>query len=370
MSFSIGIVGLPNVGKSTLFKALTKKQVDASNYPFCTIDPNVGTVAVPDERIDKLAELSKSKKTIYTTIEFVDIAGLVKDAHKGEGLGNKFLANIREVDAIVQVLRHFTDKNVVHVDGKIDPESDKETINLELIFADLETVKKRIGKNVKGLHANDKDAKILEPILDNLKAGLEQGKLASEIITDDKEKLLIKNLSLLTSKPMIYILNVDEDNIYPAYANSASVATLAKGAASAGRQESDYITISAKIESELAELLPEETKEMLKELELESAGLDKLIKKSYEILDLITFLTTGPKESRCWTVKKDSLAPQAAGVIHTDFEEQFIKVDIIEWQKLLDAGSEQKAHEQGLIRTEGKEYVIKDGDVCHFKTGA
>jgi len=348
MSFSIGIVGLPNVGKSTLFKALTKKQVDASNYPFCTIDPNVGTVAVPDERIDQLTKLSQSAKTIYTTIEFVDIAGLVKDAHKGEGLGNQFLANIREVDAIVQVLRHFTDKNVVHVDGRIDPESDKETINLELIFADLETLKKRIAKNQKNLHANDKEAKKLQPILDNLKAGLESGQLASEIITDEEEKELIKDLSLLTMKPMIYILNVDEDNIY---------------------QETDYITISAKIESELAELSADEAKEMLKELELSSSGLDKLIKKSYEILDLITFLTTGPKESRCWTIKKGTKAPQAAGVIHTDFEKQFIKLDVINWQKLLEIGNEQKAHELGLIKTEGKEYMVADGDVCHFKTG-
>ncbi len=349
MSFSIGIVGLPNVGKSTLFKALTKKQVDSANYPFCTIDPNVGVVAVPDERIDKLSEMSKSAKTIYTTIEFVDIAGLVKDAHKGEGLGNQFLANIREVDAIVQVVRQFSDKNVIHVDGKIDPESDKETINLELIFADLQTVEKRIQKNHRDLHANLKEAKELQPILEKIKSGLEAGKMASEIIADEKEKLLIRDLNLLTIKPMIYVLNVDEDKIY---------------------QETDYITISAKIESELAELPDEEVKEMLKELQLTLSGLDKLIKKSYETLGLITFLTTGPKESRCWTIKKGAKAPQAAGVIHTDFEKQFIRVDIINWQKLLEAGSEQKAHELGLIRTEGKEYAMQDGDVCHFKTGA
>lgn len=349
MSFSIGIVGLPNVGKSTLFKALTKKQVDASNYPFCTIDPNVGTVGVPDERLDKLAKLSNSKKIIYTTIEFVDIAGLVKDAHKGEGLGNKFLANIREVDAIVQVLRHFTDKNVTHVAGIIDPESDKETINLELIFADLETLKKRIDKNVKGLHANDKEAKILEPILNNLKIGLESGSLGSEIITDEKEKELIKDMSLLTMKPMIYVLNVDEDNIY---------------------QETDYIPISAKIESELSELSKEEAKEMLKELELSSSGLDKLIKASYDILGLITFLTTGPAESRAWTIKKGAKAPQAAGVIHTDFEKNFIKAEVIDWNDLVEEGSEATAKEKGLIRLEGKEYVIKDGDTCHFMIGA
>jgi GTP-binding protein YchF len=356
MSFSIGIVGLPNVGKSTLFKALTKKQVDASNYPFCTIDPNVGVVAVPDERIDKLAEMSKSAKTIYTTIEFVDIAGLVKDAHKGEGLGNQFLANIREVDAIVQVVREFSDKNVIHVAGKINPESDKETINLELIFADLQTLEKRISKNQKDLHANLKEAKEIQPTLEKLKTGFDAGKLAREIITDEKEKLLIRDLNLLTIKPMIYVLNVDEDKVYSASAE-----------ASAGRQETDYITISAKIESELAELSEAEAKEMLKELQLESSGLDKLIKKSYEILGLITFLTTGPKESRCWTIKKGAKAPQAASVIHTDFEKNFIRVDVIDWQKLLEAGSEPKAHELGLIRTEGKEYVVQDGDVCHFK---
>ena len=349
MSFSIGIVGLPNVGKSTLFKALTKKQVDASNYPFCTIDPNVGVVAVPDERLDKLAAMSKSEKTVYTTIEFVDIAGLVKDAHKGEGLGNQFLANIREVDAIVQIIRQFSDKNVIHVDGRIDPESDKETINLELIFADLQTLEKRMAKNQKELHGNDKDAKKLQPILEKLKTGLESGKLASEIITDEDEKKLAREINLLTIKPMIYVLNVDEDNVF---------------------QETDYITISAKIESELADLPETEAKEMLKELKLESSGLDKLIKKSYEILDLITFLTTGPKESRAWTIKKGTKAPQAAGVIHTDFEKQFIRVDVVNWQKLLEAGSEAKAHELGLIRTEGKEYVIQDGDTCHFKTGA
>jgi len=349
MSFSIGIVGLPNVGKSTLFKALTKKQVDASNYPFCTIDPNVGVVAVPDERIDKLAEMSKSAKTIYTTIEFVDIAGLVKDAHKGEGLGNQFLANIREVDAIVQVVRQFSDKNVIHVAGKVDPESDRETINLELIFADLQTLEKRISKNNRDLHANLKEAKELAPVLENLKTGFDAGKLASEIINNEKEKLLIRDLNLLTIKPMIYVLNVDEDKVY---------------------QESDYITISAKIESELAELPEAEAKEMLKELQLESSGLDKLIKKSYETLGLITFLTTGPKESRCWTIKKGTKAPQAAGVIHTDFEKTFIRAEVINWQELLKAGSEAKAKELGLIRIEGKDYAMQDGDTVYFRTGA
>lgn len=349
MSLSIGIVGLPNVGKSTLFKALTKKQVDASNYPFCTIDPNVGVVAVPDERLDALAKLSNSQKTLYTTIDFVDIAGLVKGAHQGEGLGNKFLANIREVDAIVQVLRHFTDKNVTHVDGRVDPESDKETINLELIFADLQTVEKRMEKNKKDLNAQNKDAKILQPILDKLKSGLENGQLASEIIKDKEEKFLVKDLNLLTIKPMIYVLNVDEDNTF---------------------QESDYVTVSAKIESELSEMSAEEAKEFLKDLGLESSGLDKLIKKSYEILGLVTYLTTGPAESRAWTIKVGTKAPQAAGVIHTDFEKNFVKAEIINWKDLVDAGSENAAKEKGLIRLEGKEYVMQDGDVAHFKVNA
>ncbi|MBI3291140.1 redox-regulated ATPase YchF [Candidatus Falkowbacteria bacterium] len=349
MSLKIGIVGLPNVGKSTLFKALTKKQVDASNYPFTTIDPNVGVVAVPDKRLDKLSAMSKSEKTLYTTIDFVDIAGLVKGAHKGEGLGNQFLANIREVDAIVQVLRHFTDKNVTHVAGEVNPESDKETINLELIFADLATVEKRTAKNKKDLHASGKEAKILQPVLEKLVAGLENGKLAREIITDIEEKKLIYDLHLLTMKPMIYVINVDEDKIY---------------------QKTDYIAISAKIEAELSELPAEEAKEMLKELKLENSGLDKLIKKSYDILGLITFLTTGPKESRAWTTKKGAKAPQAAGEIHTDFEKKFIKAVVINWQDLLNAGSEHAAIEKGLMRTEGKDYLIQDGDVCHFKISA
>ncbi len=323
--------------------------MDASNYPFCTIDPNVGVVAVPDPRLDKLTELSKSAKTLPTTIEFVDIAGLVKGASKGEGLGNKFLSHIREVDAIVQVLRKFTDKNVTHVDDKIDPESDKETINLELIFADQATVQKRIDKNQKDLNANKKEGKELEPILTRLKTGLEDGKLANQIITDQEEKKLIKDLSLLTMKPMLYILNVDEDSTY---------------------QETDYLTVSAKIESELVELPAAEAKAMLAELKIESSGLDKLIKKAFAILGLITFLTTGPDESKAWTIKKGALAPEAAGVIHTDFEKNFIKAEVINWQDLLDAGSEATAKEKGLIRQEGKDYAVQDGDVIVFKTGA
>ena len=349
---------MPNVGKSTLFKALTKKQVDAANYPFCTIDPNVGVVGVPDERLEALTKISNSAKTIYTTIEFVDIAGLVKGAHKGEGLGNQFLANIRECDAIAQVVRAFSDPNVIHVDGKVNPESDKETINLELIFADLQTLQKRISKNAKDLHANLKEAKEIAPVLEKLKAGLDAGQLASQIITDEKEKEMIADLHLLTMKPMIYVLNVDESACAEASADRDKIL-----------KDSDYIAISAKIESELAELPPEEAKEYLKELKLDASGLDRLIKIAYETLNLITFLTSGPTESRAWTVEKGAKAPQAAGVIHTDFVKAFIRAEVIDWKVFIEAGGEARAREKGLIRTEGKDYIIKDGDVCHFKVG-
>ncbi|MEK7167624.1 MAG: redox-regulated ATPase YchF [Patescibacteria group bacterium] len=346
MSFSIGIVGLPNVGKSTLFKALTKKQVDAANYPFCTIDPNVGVVPVPDERLASLAEVSKSAKIVPTTIEFVDIAGLVKGASKGEGLGNQFLANIRSVDAIVQVVRQFSDANVIHVSGKVDPQSDQETINLELILADLQTLEKRLASNQKEARVNKKEALELEPILEKLKTGLENGKMAKEILTDPEEMGLVKDLSLLTLKPMIYVLNVDEDKVF---------------------QETDYIAISAKIEAELAELPEEEAKKYLEELKLESSGLDKLIKKAYDILSLITFITSGEMETKAWTVKRGVKAPQAAGVIHTDFEKGFIRAEIINWKDLVESGGEAKAREKGLIRLEGKDYIVQDGDIVHFR---
>lgn len=345
MSFSIGIVGLPNVGKSTLFKALTKKQVDAANYPFCTIDPNVGVVAVPDERLEALTKISKSAKTLPTTIDFVDIAGLVKGAHKGEGLGNQFLANIREVDAIVQVVRQFSDSNVIHVGGKVDPESDRETINLELIFADMQTVDKAIDRNKKLLNAKDKDAILLQPILEKIKSGFEEGRLASQIISDEKEKMALKPLSLLTIKPMIYVMNVDEDKIF---------------------QDTDYLTISAKIESELSELDPQEAQLYMADLKLESSGLDRLIKKSYEILNLITYFTTGPQETKAWTITRGTKAPAAAGVIHTDFEKHFIRAQVFNWKDIVEAGSEAAATEKGKLRTEGKDYIVADGDVMHF----
>ncbi len=346
MSFSIGIVGLPNVGKSTLFKALTKKQVDAQNYPFCTIDPNVGTVAVPDTRLDQLAQLNKSEKTIYTTIEFVDIAGLVEGAHKGEGLGNKFLQNIREVDAIAQVLREFKDDNIIHVAGKVDSESDKETINTELMYADLqqlEAAKDRLTKKAKG---NDKEAKATLEVVEKILPALEAGKPAREIELSEDEELLIKSFNLLTKKPMLYVLNVDEDKVL---------------------EESDFITVSAKIEAELSELSTEEAKEYLAEIGIKQSGLDKLIQESYKLLDLITFFTSGPKETRAWTIQRDSTAPEAAGEIHTDFQKGFIKADIINWKDLVDSGSETAAKEKGLLRQEGKEYIMQDGDTCHFR---
>ena len=349
MSFSIGIVGLPNVGKSTLFKALTKKQVDASNYPFCTIDPNVGTVAVPDDRLDQLAKTSVSEKILPTTIEFVDIAGLVRGAHKGEGLGNQFLANIREVDAIVQVVRKFSDTNVTHVAGQVNPESDKETINLELIFADLDTISKRHDRLVKLTHGQDKEALKALSVIDKIKTALENGQLASSVALSAEEREYLADLHLLTRKPMLYVLNVDEDKII---------------------QEKDFIVISAKIEAELADLPSVEAKAFLADLGVEQSGLDKLIQSSYQLLDLVTFFTSGPKETRAWTIHRNTRAPQAAGVIHTDFEKHFIRAEVVNWKDLVTAGGEVAARDKGLLRLEGKEYIMQDGDVVHFRHNA
>ena len=349
MPLSIGIVGLPNVGKSTLFNTLTKKGVEASNYPFCTIDPNVGVVKVPDERLDALAAVSHPKKIINTVIEFIDIAGLVKGAHQGEGLGNQFLAHIRECDAICEVVRDFENDDIIHVDGRVDPKSDEETINMELIFADLSTVDKRLEKVTKEIKSGDKEALKLKTLLERVKVGLENGQAARTLEMTDDEKIILKSLSLLTAKPILFVLNTDKPQ-----------------AAVNFNWPGETISINIKLEEEISNLPAEEQAEYINELGLESSGLDKLIKASYKLLGLDTFLTTGPDETRAWTVKHGSKAPQAAGVIHTDFEKGFIRAEVINWQKFIEAGSEAKARELGLMRTEGKDYIIKDGDVCNF----
>jgi len=355
MGFSVGIVGLPNVGKSTLFKALTKKEIDISNYPFCTIDPNVGIVKVPDERLEKLADFSKSAKIIPTAIEFVDIAGLVKDAHKGEGLGNKFLANIREVDMIVHIVRGFEDGEITHVNNKISPQDDLETINTELILADIETVDKRLVKTEKEARSGDKEAILFKSVLEKYKAVLENEQMANTVELDKNEKIASKGFQLLTSKPILYAVNVNEnqeinkDEILPEIENK--------------------IFLPIKFEMDLSELSKEEVLEFRKETNLDKniSGLDKLIMKCYTLLNLMTFLTTGKDETRAWTVKKNSTAPQAGRAIHGDFEEKFIKASIINWQELLNSESWHNAIEKGALRTEGKEYVVQDGDVIEFK---
>ncbi len=353
MALSIGIVGLPNVGKSTLFNVLTqKKSAEASNYPFCTIDPNVGIVKVPDERLYKIAEISKPAKILPTTIEFVDIAGLVSGAHKGEGLGNKFLAHIRECDAICEVVREFEDGNIIHVNGKIDPDGDKETINLELIFADLATVTKSLDKTAKDAKSGDKKAIAFKTLLEKLKIALEEGKPAREVEMSDDERVSIKSLSLLSAKPIIYVLNTKDI--------SKDTKDLE------GKWGDNIIALDAKMEEEIAEMSPEEQEEYMRELGIESSGLDRLIKESYRLLGLSTYFTTGKEETRAWTFKTGSRAPQAAGVIHTDFEKGFIRAEIIKYEDFIREGSESACREKGLLKTEGKEYIMQDGDICHF----
>jgi len=350
MPLSIGIVGLPNVGKSSLFNLLTQKGVEAANYPFCTIDPNVGVVKVPDHRLNELARISKPAKVINTTIEFVDIAGLVAGAHKGEGLGNKFLANIRECDAICEVVRDFKDSNVIHVNGKVDPVGDKETINLELIFADLATIEKRLDKTRREAKSGSKELKAELVVLERLFKGLGDGLAARDLVFTDEEMVFVKTLNLLTIKPIIYLLNVDENH---------------DGGDFFGVKD-PVIKVDVKVEEEIAALPAEEQSEYIFELGLVESGLDKLIRIAYSTLGLDTFFTTGADETRAWTIKRGSKAPEAAGEIHTDFIKGFVRAEVIAWDKFVECGGEAKAKELGLMRIEGKEYIVKDGDVCNF----
>lgn len=360
----LGIVGLPNVGKSTLFNSLTKAGAESANYPFCTIDPNVGVVAVPDKRVDVLTKMHNSKKTVPAVIEFVDIAGLVKGASKGEGLGNQFLANIREVDAIVHVVRCFEDSNVVHVDGSIDPLRDIETINFELIFADIEVLDKRITKNQRAANNNKDIAKEVE-FMKKIKEHLESGKLAITFDVDgEDEEKWIKEYNLLTRKPVIFAANVSEDDLAD---DGASNEYVAKVKDYAREYNSEVFAVCAQIEQEISELDDDEKKMFLEDLGLAESGLDKLIKASYSLLGLISFLTTGEDETRAWTIKKGTKAPQAAGKIHTDFERGFIRAEVVNYKDLIENGSMLAAKEKGLVRSEGKEYVVEDGDVVLFK---
>ena len=360
----LGIVGLPNVGKSTLFNSLTKAGAEAANYPFCTIDPNVGIVAVPDDRIKRLGELYHTKKVTPAVIEFVDIAGLVKGASKGEGLGNQFLANIREVDAIVHVVRCFEDENVVHVDGSVDPVRDIETINLELIFADLEVLERRISK-VARTAKMDKEAGREMALLKRVKEHLEEGKPASSMeLAGEEEEKWFAGYNLLTAKPVIYAANVSEDNLMDDGASNEGVAKVREYAAQTG---SEVFVICAKIESEIAELDDEEKAMFLEDLGISESGLDKLISASYRTLGLMSFLTAGEDECRAWTIRIGTKAPQAAGKIHSDFERGFIKAEVVNYEVLLREGSLAAAREKGLVGMEGKEYVVRDGDVILFR---
>ncbi len=359
----IGIVGLPNVGKSTLFNAITKAGAESANYPFCTIEPNVGIVNVPDERIDVLSKMYETDKSTYATIEFVDIAGLVKGASLGEGLGNKFLSHIRETDAIAEVVRAFEDENIVHVSGKVDPIDDIEIINLELILADTETIEKATVRYEKLAKSQDKTAIATLKVLEKAKNWLKENKPIRTLELDDEEKALLKDVYLLTNKPIIYVANVSESQI----SNIDNDSLVNKVKEYAKKENAQVIALCAKLEEDLSELDDEDKKAMMSEYGIKESGLDKLVKASYSLLGLISYLTAGKQEVRAWTIKKGTKAPQAAGKIHSDFERGFIKAEVVSYDDLVKYGSTTAAKEKGLVRLEGKEYVVEDGDVILFR---